>query len=295
MNSLIRRNPINTPILLDPSFLRAHGSEETEKALRRIVCSVKFELMEPANAVRLLGPEMSYHLVDPYLPGALKKFEPDMTLADVLSYTSSTRHFDLYFEDCWTGYFIAKRFAEQCRPDSLVLIHLDDHADMMPTLLCRSGDTLIDPTTGAMFDPASSSDWEAAIYSGAVNIGNFITPFYYSGSNIHVRHINNSTKCDELRHVSRESVRYELIPGKPFAAIRKSEFLSTGKCGNLSSGIEPRDGAERRSKSLDARPYRSRLFHQRLQWRLSRRELHPGPDAAHGGPTEDESILPLAG
>ena len=157
---------------------------------------------------------MDYHHVDPYLSETLKNFEPDMTLTDVLSYTSSTRHFDLCFEDSWTGYFIAKRFREQSRGKDLVLIHLDDHTDMMLTLLCQPGKSLIDPTSGAAFDPTSSRDWKAAIYTGAVNIGNFITPFFYSGCNIHVRHINNSTEGDELCHVSRESCRYELTPHK---------------------------------------------------------------------------------
>ncbi|MGC2193350.1 MAG: hypothetical protein WA628_01655 [Terriglobales bacterium] len=202
---------------------------------------------------------MSYHHVDPYLSEALKKFEPGMTLADVLSYTSSTGHFDLYFEDSWTGYFIAKRFRERSRCDVLVLIHLDDHTDMMPTLLCRSGETLIDPTSGATFDPTSSSDWKAAIYSGAVNIGNFITPFYYSGCNVHVRHINNSKECDELWQVSRDSCRYELIPDKQFAAVAKTSSDRLGNAGTYLAGSSPED-------VLDGAPRAWTLIHIDLDY-----------------------------
>jgi len=234
-----RLSPLNAAIPLDPSFLPKHGREATENELRRIVCSVKFELMEQANAVRLLGPEMSYHHVDPYLSEALRKFGQSMTVADVPSFISSTRHFDLCFEDSWTGYFIAKRFRERSRRDDLVLIHLDDHADMMPTLLCRSRETLIDPTTGVTFDPTSSSDWEAAIRSGAVNIGNFITPFYYSGVNTHVRHINNSTEIDELCPVWRESRGYPLIPNKQFAAVAKSNTCRRESVGTYLAGSQP--------------------------------------------------------
>jgi hypothetical protein len=195
--------------------------------------------MEVETAVRLLGPEMSYHHVDPYLPEVLKRFDPAMSLAGVLSYTSSLKHFDLYFEDSWSGYFIAKRFQEQNRRDDLVLIHLDDHTDMMATLLCRSGETLVDPISGATFDPFSSSDWKAAIYSGAVNIGNFITPFYYSGSNVHVRHINNSTQREELCYLFRESCRYQLIPAKQFATIAKSNSCRPGNVGTYLAGSNP--------------------------------------------------------
>jgi hypothetical protein len=99
-----------------------------------------------------------------------------------------------------------------------------------------------------MFNPTSSSDWEAAIYSGAVNIGNFITPLYYSGCNIHVRHINNSIECDELCYVSREPCRYELIPHKQFAAIAKSSSSRPESVGTYLAGSNPErvlDGAPR--------------------------------------------------
>jgi hypothetical protein len=75
-------SPRNSPIPLDASFVRIHGREQTENELKRIVCSVKFELLERASAFRLLGPEMSYHLVDPHLPEALKEFHPGMALAE---------------------------------------------------------------------------------------------------------------------------------------------------------------------------------------------------------------------
>lgn len=176
--------PVNArsePIQLDASFLRMNRREVTQKALERIVCSVKFELLERDHAFRLLGPETTYHGVDPYLPAALRVFSRNMTVADILSYKSSSKHFDLCFEDSWTGYFIAKRYERRSQPRDLVLIHLDDHMDMMPTLLCRSGEGLVNPTSNFIFNPKASDDWEAAIYSGAVNIGNFLTPFYYSG------------------------------------------------------------------------------------------------------------------
>ncbi len=220
-------------------FLQMHGREETEIAIRRIVRSVRFELLESADAIRLLGPEMSYHHADPYLSEALKLFGQDLSLADVAFYKSSAEHFDLCFEDSWTGYFIAKRSQELNRQAGLVLIHLDDHTDMMPTLLCTSGQTLRDPTSGLPFDPASSDDWEAAILAGSVNIGNFITPFYYSGCPIHVRHVNNAAEGDMLRDISREPCQYDLIPGLSFAAIGKDSSGTLESCGTYLAGPDP--------------------------------------------------------
>lgn len=236
MSSSQRRND---PIQLDPDLAHKYGREETEKSLRRIVRSVKFELLENSAAFRLLGPEMSYHEADPHLPAVLRVFNSCLTVADILRYTSSTRHFDLCFEDSWTGYFIAKRCKTWSQPEDLIFIHLDDHTDMMSTLLCCSRDTLFDPTTSRMFDPTSSGDWEMAIHSGTVNIGNFITPFYYSQRILHVRHINNSAESGDLCYVSRETCEYELIPGKQFAGISLSAAKGPQSGSTYQSGPDP--------------------------------------------------------
>jgi hypothetical protein len=195
--------------------------------------------MESENALRLMGPKMSYHQVDPYLPEGLRRFGKSMTLADVLAFRSARPNIDLCFEDSWTGYFIARQFEQQSQPHDLVLIHLDDHADMMATLLCRSAENLINPASGATFDPTSASDWKAAIYSGAVNIGNYVTPFFYSGSRLHVRHINNSTDRTDISYVVREASQYQLIPDKQFANIRKSNADSNETVGTYLSGSNP--------------------------------------------------------
>ncbi len=227
------------PISLMPTFLRTHGNEEAEEAIRKIVCSVTFELVPTENAFRLLGPEMSYHNVDPHLPRVLDSFRKSGAFDDVLGYRSSQLDFDLYLEDSWTGYFIAKGMVGDTAPHEFVLIHLDDHTDMMSTLLCVSAEHLINPTSAAVFDPMSSSDWEAAIYSGAVNIGNYITPFFYSGSKVHVRHIRDATDHSELSWVTRESRNYELIPDRQFAAVTLSACESASAVGTYLAGSDP--------------------------------------------------------
>jgi hypothetical protein len=230
---------INKPIPLVSSFLRTRGLEETEKAIREVVCSVAFELIEADNAFRLLGPEMSYHHVDPYLRQALNTFGKSMTSDDILEFTSSQAEFDLCFEDSWTGYFVAKRFSKRALPRELVLIHLDDHTDMMSTLLLASMQQLTDPTSGKAFDPISSDDWKAAIYSGVVNIGNYITPLFYSGCTLHVRHMQNTVTQGQPCWVSRELRKYDLIPDKQFAAIHCSACDAAGAVGTYLGGSDP--------------------------------------------------------
>lgn len=212
----------NRPIPLDPSFINVHGREQTESELRRIVCSIRFELMEQESAVRLHGPDMSYHQADPYLAEYLRKV--GLVRNDVISYVSSVKRVDTCFEDSWTGYFIAKRFTGRPQCDDLTLIHLDDHADMMATLLGCSYEGLTDPTSSAVFDPTCSESWRSAIFSGAISIGNYLTPLYYSGSRVHIRHINNSPDGSELCHILQDRCRYDLIPDRQFATLAKRNW-----------------------------------------------------------------------
>lgn len=217
-NTVLPSAKANIPIPLDPAFLLRNGREHTEIELRRIVCSVKFELLEKENAVRLLGPEMSYHEVDPYLQKRLA--EMFVGRQEILTYTSRAERIDLCFEDSWTGYFIAALQGEPRRSDALTIIHLDDHTDLMATLLCVSDCGLVDPTSGALFDPMCSSSWQSAIHSGAVNIGNYLTPLYYSDRPVHIRHLNNGSPQGAF-WIVREPCRYDLFPGRRFAAIAK--------------------------------------------------------------------------
>ena len=75
--------------------------------------------------------------MDPYLQKRLD--EMGMGREDILSYISRSERIDICFEDSWTGYFIAERFEKRRRGDNLTIIHLDDHTDMMATLLHSFG------------------------------------------------------------------------------------------------------------------------------------------------------------
>jgi hypothetical protein len=221
-------------IPLDAWMFDRSDRPQIENAIRKIVRNVRFEILEQERAVRLLGPDMPYHAIDPELPAALERFDPGMTVDDILWYRSSGDLFDLCFEDSWSGYFIADRLGRSAQNGDLVIIHLDDHTDMMSTLLeCSQAGDLVDPTTGRPFDPKSPADWVTAIRSGAIGIGCFITPFFFDYRRTHVRHLNNDAAPARSCGVVREPLSYELIPGKWFAAIRLidgDETAAAGSC-----------------------------------------------------------------
>jgi hypothetical protein len=228
-------------IRLDPARLKLHGREATESAIRRMVCSVKFEWLESLNELQLRGPDMPYHSADPHLQPSLAQFARGMRMSDIMAFRTSEAHFDLCFEDSWSGYFIADRIKGQAPIEDLILVHLDDHTDMMPTLLTRSAGAIHDCMLGTVFDPASREDWERSIHSGCVSIGNFITPLYYSKHRVHVRHLNNQGPVTARPvDVFRESLRYDLVPDLEFAGLRRAEALTQSGAGTYGVASDAR-------------------------------------------------------
>lgn len=233
------RTPSRANIIpLNTRVLDGSDRQQIEKTIRKIVRNVRFEFLEQEYAIRLLGPDMYYHALDPHLPAELKRFE--IAFDDILSYRSQGDLFDLCLEDTWSGYLIADDLRRSREKADLVLIHLDDHTDMMSTLLEFSNrDGLLDPATGRLFNPTIPADWEAAIHSGSVSIGCFVTPFFFTNFRTHVRHLNNAAGAP-TRHcsVNRKPCSYELIPGKRFAAIELNEKDEAANAGSYVSSPE---------------------------------------------------------
>lgn len=182
---------------------------------------------------------MYYHALDPFLGTALAEIQPGIGVADIASFRRRGPLFDLCFEDTWSGYLIAQHLAGCASGTDLVVMHLDDHADMMPTLLeWPFGEGLGDPTTGTSFNPECPADWVRAISSGVVGIGSFLTPFFFVGRHTHVRHVSDAQRIPAGRYgVARVVQRHEIIARKSFAAI---ELMDERHVGFGSYAVSPR-------------------------------------------------------
>lgn len=194
--------------------------------IRRIVKSTRFDL--DGAQVRLLGPDHFYHAFDPELDVNLRALRLPGT-DQVGSFYRRTRRGGWCLEDCWSGRLIAEILSGCPAEEALVLLHVDDHEDMMPTLIGRHGDQLADPSTGLGFDPSAPADWDAPIRSGAIGIGNFITALFHSERCVHVRHLNNTEDGDRPTPAGPAGIRYPLIPDIEFAAVaRDTPHRATG-------------------------------------------------------------------
>ncbi|WP_162816513.1 hypothetical protein [Halomonas sp. BN3-1] len=223
---------------LDSDFVATHAPDDVRARLQQIVRSLRFTWEESSLLFRILGPDTGYHAADPNLLAFLKEQNPPMHLSDLFNYRSQRAYYDLCFEDCWSGYFIAGSL-NKC-DSNIILIHLDDHTDMMPTFLTDTGSGLINPATRRSFDPQCPDDWAAAINAGCVSIGDFITPLLYSNRKVHIRHLNNAPITeDRTFQILRAACAYPEIPGYRFASIKKVGPEAKHSDGSYLEGSDP--------------------------------------------------------
>jgi hypothetical protein len=220
-------------IPVDGKLLDGLERPQIEQAIRKIVRNVRFKFLEGECAIRLLGPDMYYHALDPHLTAVLARFDPPLAVHDILAYHAPGDLFDLCLEDSWSGWSIAEHLRRGPKDEDLVLIHLDDHRDVMSTLLeCSDDGGLIGPSTRQPFDPEMPKDWETAIAHGSVGIGSFLTPFYFGGRRTHVRHLNNAGTSSHQCSVIRKPCSYDLIPEKRFAAVQLAAMNEVPNAGS---------------------------------------------------------------
>jgi len=224
-------------ISLESRTVARLGREATINALAAIGKSTMLTLDEDGTAFRLAGPTTFYHAYDADLPDVLARHWPEVGMDDVVGFHRARRSFDLCFEDGWTGLFAARALAARPPDEDLVLVHLDDHTDMMPTLLERRGLAVIEPATAEVFDPGDEDAWPAALASGAVAIGSFVTALCQGRRRVHVRHLNNvESSTYQTYPLSQGTMRHALVPDVMFATVRKLPPGRTGDAGSYRGG-----------------------------------------------------------
>ena len=227
---------------LDPALVATLGTAAVEERVRRFVRTVRFELVDHACAVRLLGPDVPYHRLDAWLADSLADYAPDLHLDDVVDFhrPEGPLPFCLCMEDSWTGRYVAEMLEGRARPDSLVVVHVDDHRDMMSTLLVRHGERLIDPVARTPFDPSRPDDWDAAIANGSIGIGSFLTPLFDAAGAVHIRHLDNTPGPLRAFAVRTATVGDPLIRDARFASLELVDAGdAAGSAGTYVAAADP--------------------------------------------------------
>ena len=98
----------------------------------------------------------------------------------------------LALEEQWVPLSWSRTFQSMGKiPEEVILLHLDDHQDMMsPRIGKRLDGEMVDYITGNHIDFLDSDSISGAIRSGAIGKGSILTPLIWSIPKIHVRHLS---------------------------------------------------------------------------------------------------------
>jgi len=195
------------------------GEGSLEDQIGLIVKSTHFKIYADRSTFSINGPDHYYYASDDGLAKWASQLRWTGDAPEIGQLRICTGSLSFCLDDCWSGYFLAALLSQQEKDTPLVMLHADDHKDMMPTLLVRdAGGVLQDVASGRLMNPENPDDWLPAIRSGAVGIGNFITPFAHSGREVHIRHLDNSLADTGLRGLAPGVRQYGIIPEYQFAA-----------------------------------------------------------------------------
>lgn len=205
-------------LALDRLSVGGLTEDEVRESLLPLIRSNHYTVDLERGIVRVEGPDTSYHEIDPFLDQGLSYCRIDRSKQDPAGFHISTPLFDLCLEDSWCGLFLAGRIAHLPPEIPLIIIHLDDHTDMMSTLLL-AGDHLTDPFTGEQFFADNPRCWLAAIASGAIGIGSFLTPFFFLARRLHIAHLSDGPGHAGLYNVEPSVIRHPLLESTGFFDI----------------------------------------------------------------------------
>ena len=206
---------------LDKSVTADMTDIDVRAVLSQIFASTQVEY-DGARTVSFNGPSGEYWQLDREL----------MLYVDTLCGGQNPRQFhrssanvDFCLEDSLSGLFLS-RLMFQSDNNDWVLIHVDDHADMMPSALIRHRDgRLFDPGADRYFDCCTEEHWLESITSGTVNIGNYLTPLLnqIEGKfSCHIRHLRPALthgEADRLYSVGVTGDSHPIFGEQKFAAL----------------------------------------------------------------------------
>lgn len=201
--------------------LRAGAPSDADiEALRLFARSTKLSIDTAYSTVNLDGMSLAHYQADPELHHTSMQIPDCIDISVPDSFVHSTANLDLCLEDSWSGFFVARHLTSGAMGEPLVLIHLDDHTDMMSTLLRITENDEAADVRCCVFDPSSPEHWVKAIGNGAVGIGSFVTALYYREELLHVLHLRERANDQyALSDVYQSKINHQMIPGISFADI----------------------------------------------------------------------------
>lgn len=201
-----------------------------------------------AVAVELEWPTTDDFYVDPRLRQGLAWWQAAMPLEQLPQALKQRPHYQLSLNDSWTLYawsqWLARRQRAGNLPEEIIILHIDDHRDCMaPLLFQQATPSYRDGITGEVVTLDEPTTIAAAINSGAIAVGSFLTVFLHHCPRVQLRHlfpphrtaaahpagaIQRVMEPDELRGADyqRPAVRFEDTDTNTGLAYRPTDQLA---------------------------------------------------------------------
>jgi hypothetical protein len=223
------------PIYLKKEIARNLNKDEILREIRTYFPNVLISLSNDNASFTVDGADLRYHGLDPSLPAACDAIVGDSRSESIMAFRASDTQLDFCLEDTWTYYFIVTRF-QVTKRDPIVLLHLDDHTDMMRPLIGTSTQGVFDIPLSAALALDDPKSIEKAIWSGALGIGNFITPLFYNFDEVHVCHLSNTEQADIVqRQVSRSHFDIPIVDGITQIDLKLSDRSDAAHVGSYAT------------------------------------------------------------
>jgi hypothetical protein len=178
--------------------LLPEAEAERQQFLKRYFCELVASAREVSEgwSIDLTRPNDPDFYIDPNLTQGLEWWSSNFSSTNVAAIPSAvyrTQGLQLSLNDSWTLYswsrWLQESVAPHDSPESITVLHLDDHDDLMVPRVALDGEVFRDLITGSKIELWCPETVESAIRSGAIGIGSFMAPILHKFRNVHVRHL----------------------------------------------------------------------------------------------------------
>lgn len=198
-------------------------------------------------------PSDDYY-VDPDLCDGLRWWDAAATVEQVPDVFRDVDSWFLSLNDAWTLLPWSRWLQTAEKPDEIVIIHVDDHDDLMSPRLGIADSGMIDLVTGRAVAVSDPESIESAILSGAIGQGSFLVPFIHAFERVHLRHLCATGYSDSRMGHNRIELEQSVDTLLDPTAMRPSVRLDgTGQPGG-SSYLVSRDAQQMVANLPDAAP-----------------------------------------
>jgi hypothetical protein len=225
---------VGLPVAHVPADRLPGGRREREQVFREYIEDRVPDATRDGDmwAIRLLSPPRADYYIDPRLREGLawwSQFAGPVLIRDIPYALRRRLGVQVSLSDAWTIASWSRLLATSAiRGAQLVVLHADDHEDLMSPLLVVRNSGLIDLVSGKPVQVDHPATIEAAVRSGAIGMGSFMVPMLAAGHEVHIRH---------LRYPKSE----ESVPGhyRLILAYEPDALLGAGEPRPIAQIVEP--------------------------------------------------------